>query len=214
MVRITKKPEERREEIVEAARVLFLHKGYDSTTMKDIMTHLGIAKGTIYHYFASKEELLEAVLDFMVAGMLNKMHILLQSSTGDALSRMRFFIERSASDDHDPEVIERLHQPGNTGMHLRLLAKMITNQAPLYAALIKQGCDEGIFRTDTPLESAEFLLAASQFLTDLGIYPWPQPVLLRRINALPALLEAQLAARPGSFDFIKELLGTRRINPN
>lgn len=62
----SKKTEERRGEIVAATCQLFLSKGYDSTTMREVMRHLGIAKGTIYHYCASKEELLEAVIESLV----------------------------------------------------------------------------------------------------------------------------------------------------
>ena len=62
MVRIVKLPEQRRREIVEAAGQVFLQKGYESTTMQDVMQRLGIAKGTIYHYFSSKNDMLGAVL--------------------------------------------------------------------------------------------------------------------------------------------------------
>ncbi len=63
MARIVKKAEERREEIIAAAREIFQLKGYESTTMHAVMKKLNIAKGTIYHYFASKEALLEAVVE-------------------------------------------------------------------------------------------------------------------------------------------------------
>ena len=54
MVRIVKKPEERRQEIVSASRSLFLAQGYERTTMQDVMLKLRIAKGTTYHYFSPK----------------------------------------------------------------------------------------------------------------------------------------------------------------
>ena len=62
MIRTVKKASERRSDIISAARHLFRAKGYDKTTMQDVIQRLGIAKGTIYHYFPSKEVLLEAVL--------------------------------------------------------------------------------------------------------------------------------------------------------
>lgn len=207
MVRIVKKAEERRDEILQAAGEMFLVRGYDRTTMKDVMVRLQIAKGTIYHYFKSKEELLEAVLESLVAAMVQKMQEIAREAEGDAVARLRHLIVTTAkADNHDPEMLEHLHQPGNTGMHLRLLAKMITRQAPVYAELIRQGCRERIFATDHPLESAEFILAAIQFLTDPGIYPWTTDQLTRRAQALPALVEAQLKAPAGSFRFLLELL--------
>lgn len=207
MVRVVKKAEERREEIIEAASELFLVKGYDRTTMKDVMGQLQIAKGTIYHYFKSKEELLDAVLDFLVASLVRQMQEILDRSQGNALERLRYLILNSAAaDSHDQEMLDNLHRPGNAGMHIRLLAKLISLQAPLYGKLIGQGCDEGIFSTRYPLESAELILAAIQFLTDMGIYPWTEEQLTRRIMALPTLIEAQLNAPDGSFRFLLEVL--------
>jgi AcrR family transcriptional regulator len=217
MVRIVKKAEERREEIIEAASRLFLVKGYDRTTMKDVMERLQIAKGTIYHYFKSKEELLEAVLDSLVTDLVRQMEEFSAESQGNALERLRYLILNSAAaDSHDQEMLDNLHQPGNAGMHIRLLAKIITRQAPIYEKLIRQGCDEGIFTTEFPHESAEFILAAIQFLTDMGIYPWTREQLTRRVAALPALVEAQLRAPEGSFQFLLEVLAkaTAEIEQN
>lgn len=53
-----KSTEERRSEIVEAARKLFLAKGYEATSTVDIMNAVGIAKETLYYHFSSKEEIL------------------------------------------------------------------------------------------------------------------------------------------------------------
>ena len=88
MVRIVKKPEERKSEIVAAACELFLSKGYDSTTMQDVMRKLGIAKGTIYHYFSSKEDLLEAVIDSLAESEMLRLKKVLEKGKGNALSRL------------------------------------------------------------------------------------------------------------------------------
>ena len=74
MVRIVKKAEVRRAEIVEAARFLFQTQEYEKVTMQAVMERLGIAKGTIYHHFQSKEELLEAVVENIVAEQIARMH--------------------------------------------------------------------------------------------------------------------------------------------
>lgn len=63
MKRIIIKPAERRKEIVQAVRELFQEKDYDSVTMPGVMEKLNIAKGTIYHYFSSNEDLLESVVE-------------------------------------------------------------------------------------------------------------------------------------------------------
>ncbi|MFC3966516.1 TetR/AcrR family transcriptional regulator [Nocardia jiangsuensis] len=62
--------EEKREEIVTAAQSLFLHDGYDSTSMGRIAKNAGVTSNTIYWYFQDKDELLVAVLDRLLTGAL------------------------------------------------------------------------------------------------------------------------------------------------
>ena len=61
-MRIVKEPEERREEILDAAEKLFAAKGFDSTSTGDILDAVGIARGTLYYHFKSKEEILDGVI--------------------------------------------------------------------------------------------------------------------------------------------------------
>lgn len=205
MVRIVKDPQTRKEEIVAAAGELFLAKGYDKTTMKDVMTELKIAKGTIYHYFKSKEELLEEVIISVVESKMKLQRQLVDETKGTALERIEQLVllgTESGSDQH--ALLDHLHQPANAGMHIRLVALLVIRQAPLYETLILQGCQEGVFSTDSPLECAEFILAAIQFLTDAGVYPWSEEQLTRRIGAFPNIIESLLQAPRGSFQFLRK----------
>jgi AcrR family transcriptional regulator len=205
MVRIVKKPAVRRQEIVEAALHLFQTKGYERTAVQDVMVHLGIAKGTIYHYFDSKEALLEAVIARVVDEDVERLQALMTTLSGNALDRIRILIAAgNAATNNQADLLEQLHQPANTGMHTRILAASLNKQAPLFAALIQQGRDEGLFQTEAPLECAEFILAAVQFLTDADIHAWTKEDLARRRQALPALIEAVLKAPEGSFQFLFE----------
>lgn len=202
MARIVKKASDRKAEIVSTARRLFQTQEYDKTSMQDIMDALGIAKGTIYHYFTSKEALLEAVIDDIVEKNIQQMQTRLKNASGNALQKMELLVKANNMAADNKDILDHLHKPGNDAMHSRLLAATLVKLSPLYAELIQQGCDEGIFKTDTPLECAEFILSAIQFLTDMGIYPWTKEDLNRRIQAFPKLIEQQLRASPGSFQFL------------
>ncbi len=202
MARVVKKASDRKAEIVSTARRLFQTQEYDKTSMQDIMDALGIAKGTIYHYFTSKEALLEAVIDDIVEKNIQQMQTRLKNASGNALQKMELLVKANNMAADNKDILDHLHKPGNDAMHSRLLAATLVKLAPLYAELIQQGCDEGIFKTDTPLECAEFILSAIQFLTDMGIYPWTKEDLNRRIQAFPKLIEQQLRASPGSFQFL------------
>jgi AcrR family transcriptional regulator len=202
MVRVVKKADVRRAEIIQAARALFQTKGYDQTTTQDVMETLNIAKGTIYHYFTSKEELLEAVVMDIVDDSVAQMQALLEQAQGTALEKISLLVRAGRMSDENQAILDSLHHSSNRDMHIRLLATALLKQAPLYARIIRQGCDEGVFQTDTPLECAEFFLSALQFLTDVGIYPWTQEDLIRRIKAFPAIIEAQLKAPADSFQWL------------
>jgi AcrR family transcriptional regulator len=204
MPRIVKKPGERKADIILAARHLIQTKQWERATMQDVMEQLGIAKGTIYHYFKSKEELLEAVVDSIVSEHLEKMKESIAKNKGTALQKLQNLLEKS-KETAALFVLEELHKKGNEALHIRLLAQALMKQAPLFAALIQQGCDEGFFETRFPLECAEFLLSGFQFLTDRGCYPWSDEDLARRIRAFPHLIEQQLKAPPGSFLFLLNL---------
>ena len=64
MARVTKLPEERKQEIIETALGLFSEKGYDNTTIQDIAERMNVAQGLCYRYFKSKQEIFAAASDF------------------------------------------------------------------------------------------------------------------------------------------------------
>ena len=196
------KPVNRRDEILKVARNLFLTKDYDKTTMVDIMDALEIAKGTIYHYFKSKEALFEAVIEDIVEENIKHMKALVKNAPKNALEKIQLLVNAGNISQKNEKIIEQLHKPANDALHSRLLAATLMKQAPLYAEIIQQGCAEGIFKTEAPLECAEFVLSAIQFLTDMGIYPWTEQDLKRRMQAFPTLIERLLQAPLGSFQFL------------
>lgn len=196
------KPVNRKDEILKVARNLFLTKDYDKTTMVDIMDALEIAKGTIYHYFKSKEALFEAVIEDIVEENIKHMRTLVKNTPKNALEKIQVLVNAGNISQENEKILEQLQKPANDVLHSRLLAATLMKQAPLYAEIIQQGCDEGIFRTEAPLECAEFILSAIQFLTDMGIYPWTEEDLKRRMQAFPILIERLLQAPPGSFQFL------------
>lgn len=202
MVRTVKQPDIRRAEIITAARRLFQERDYERTTMQDVMNDLGIAKGTIYYYFKSKEDLLDAVIDQMAREAFDRMQSVVDNASGNALERIRQLIAAGNIADENPQVMAQLHNPRNAGMHAAMLATAVKMTAPLYAQVIQQGCEEGLFEVDAPLEAAELILISVQFLLDTGIYQWMEEDLTRRAAALPGLIENILKAQPGSFQFL------------
>jgi AcrR family transcriptional regulator len=205
MVRTVKDPETRRAEIITTARRLFGTREYEKTTMQDVIEELGIAKGTIYYYFKSKEELLDAVINQMGDEMVERMQSALDNGKGNALEMFQQLIAAGNIAEENAEIMEQLHNPRNAGMHAAMMAVAIKRSAPLYAKVIEQGCSEGIFHVTNPLETSEFILTSIQFLMDTGVYQWTQEDLIRRAMALPGIIETMLGAKPGSFNFLLQM---------
>jgi len=207
MKRIVKKPDERKKEIICAARKLFQTNDYDRTTMQDIMKYVNIAKGTIYHYFSSKEALLEAVVEDLVDEEFKRKIELMNSDEFQNLNALQKIQSLLTSDhlaEENEHILDSLHSAANSTMHTRQLGRYLTMLSPLFASVIEEGCDQGIFKTAYPLESMELILAGFQFLTDKGFYSWSEGELSRRIASFPSLVEAQLSAPKGSFSFLTE----------
>lgn len=207
MPRIVKKAEDRKKEIIKAARQLFEKKGQKHLTMQGLMSELNIAKGTIYHHFASKEEILEAIVEDLVDEELEKKQALLSSPRVqglNALEKLRCLVTEDTLADENQAILEALHHHENAHMHAKQLGRYLIMLAPVFASVIEEGCKQGIFSTPCPLECAELMLAGVQFLTDQGFYPWEASDLDRRMNAFPSLIEALLGAPSGAFDFLKE----------
>ena len=61
-MRITKKPDERRQELIDIAEQLFIKKGYEQTAVSDIVKKAKVAQGTFYYYFKTKEEILDSII--------------------------------------------------------------------------------------------------------------------------------------------------------
>lgn len=199
-MRIVKPPEERRREIIATATRLFLAEGYENTSMNDVMKALDVAKGTIYHYFTSKDELLEAVVDQLAGDYAERRGELVNNTPGNAREKIRVLFSRDEG-AHD-ETKTHLHKPGNVKLHTWLLGALVEKLAPILGSLIRQGCQEGLFHTAHPHEVAELLLAGVQALTDEGFYRWEKEVIARREKAFPQIIESMVSAEPGSLGFL------------
>ena len=200
MNRIVKDPKERRKEIITLATKLFWENDYEKTSMNQIVAALGIAKGTVYHYFKSKEELMFAVIEAELARYLEQVRKKLKKAPKNAIKKFIYLI--GAGQEPDQSKIDHLHKPGNSVLHTRFIARIVTEFSKIYAEVIKEGCEQGLFEVEDPLITAEFLLAGN-FIIDEGIYPWDKATIKRRLKALPHLIEKQLSAAPGSFKDLK-----------
>ena len=86
-MRIVKSAEERKNEILDVAEELFAEKGFDSASTNDIINRIGIARGTLYHHFGSKEEILDAIVERMTHEGISRAKAIVADSSIPLLSR-------------------------------------------------------------------------------------------------------------------------------
>ncbi|TPV47233.1 TetR/AcrR family transcriptional regulator [Bacillus dicomae] len=207
-MRIVKEYEERRKEILETAERLFITKGYTKTTVNDILKEIGIAKGTFYHYFKSKEEVMDEIIMRVIKEDVAKAKVIVSNPNIPVLEKLfRILMEQSPkSGDVKDKIIEQFHQPNNAEMHQKSLVQSIIHLSPVLAEVLEQGIEEGIFSTSYPQETIELLLSSAQFIFDEGLFQWKQEEMMRRVKAYIKMMEVSVGAKEGSFDYMMEVL--------
>lgn len=166
-MRVVKEAEERKNEILDVAERLFGTKGFDSTSTTDILNEIGIARGTLYYHFKSKEEILDVMIDRMTNRLIEKAEAIVarkEISVLQRLTMMMLALNVSDSNFHQ-ELLEQVHKPQNALMHQKMERSLLAGINPMITALIKEGIEQGICQTDYPEEVAEmtFLYANTVF---------------------------------------------------
>ena len=202
-MRVSKKPEERKNEILDNAEKLFSIKGYSKTTVNDILLAVGIAKGTFYYYFKSKEEVMDAIVMRFIDNGIENIKAIAQNEILNAKEKLfQIIIFKSPNTMEKEHLLEQFHQADNAEMHQKSLVQTILRLTPILTDVVKQGIKEGSFNTPYPKEVVEFLLVSSQFLFDEGIFSWTQEEILEKSKALIYMTEISLGAEKGRFDYI------------
>lgn len=204
---MNRKGSETKEKILTTAAEFFHTRGYENTSIQQILEATDTGKGSFYHHFDSKEALLDALIDATIDEIVRRAETIAADPTLSVQDKMiRIFRSPEADDDKGEQLLDTLHEVENAKMHLRSLTRTIDRLAPLLGDLIRQGVHEGLFSTDYPGETMELLLVSSSFLFDEGIFTWTEDEVKRRMEAFLRMMELSLGAAPGRLDFMAEIL--------
>lgn len=155
-MRVIKEAEERKNEILDVAERLFGTKGFDSTSTGDILNEIGIARGTLYYHFKSKEEILDAVINRMMKRLIEKAEAIAAQKNVPVLQRLTMMmLSLNVSDGNGQELLKQMHKPQNALMHQKMEKSLMSGINPIITDLIKEGMEQGICQTDYPEEVAE-----------------------------------------------------------
>jgi AcrR family transcriptional regulator len=231
MARVVKEEEHavKRKEIVAAARQLVFTKGYEQMSVQDIVDTLQISKGAFYHYFDSKPALLEGLLEVLIAEGVALLNPIVTDPQLPAVEKLRRYFD--AAGRWKTEQKELLlaflrvwYKDDNAIVRQKQLAMALKRIAPMLAAIIQQGVDEGVFTTRYPEQLAPVVLclwlSAGDAWAEMLLSPDPPPDAREQIERLVAAyseaFERVLGAPAGSLtlvdaQLIEEWLPTPRV---
>lgn len=216
MARIVKEHEERRREIVDAAERLFYQKGYTQTSVRDIIDAVDIAKGTFYHYFDSKVDLLDELIERIMAQAVKLLEPIVADESLDALTKFSQFFGhvgnwKVARKDFVLDLMRVLYRDENVLLRTKMIRRSTDEVTiPMLSTIIQQGVDEGVFSVVHPRESAEvvarmglsFSESFAYTLLEADEYGDLLPEMERRTDAYERGIERVLGAPAGSLSIV------------
>lgn len=157
-------------ELVDAALEVFTTKGVGAASVDDIVRAAGVAKGTFYLYFDTKDDAVNAVAERMVEGVTARIEALANDPTRSPVERLAAFsvaLREVGGEPHERDLIEVLHRPENRAVHDRMSQRIVARLAPDVAAVIADGIDRGLFRRQDAGRAAVYVLACFGSLHDV-----------------------------------------------
>lgn len=199
---------ERKNEILDAADELFGKKGFDGTSTNDILEKVGIARGTLYHHFKSKEEIMDALINRYSDRLLGAARGVAADKTVPLLDRiLRVVISMNVNGGNSEEIMEHIHKPQNALMHQKIQKMMIRGLTPILAEIISEGVEQGAFHTPYPYETMEMVVTYANIIFDDDMVDMTEEERGMRILAFIHNVERMLDVETGSFMTVAQMFG-------
>ncbi|NOV01283.1 TetR/AcrR family transcriptional regulator [Paenibacillus planticolens] len=192
MPRISKDPEVRKNEILDVAMELFKVNGFERTSVSDIVKKMGVAQGTFYYYFKSKEEVVNAACERTLFSRLADVQSTTKNTSLTALEKLYKIIVDAIPTPQEQTVLDYLHDASNITLHQKWKVAELTALIPYVAEIVRQGVHAGEFTVKHPEEAAEFLLVGTAFWLDNGVFKWSEEELTIKRAAVRSIFERLL----------------------
>jgi len=162
-MRIVKTYEDRKNEILDTAQTLFYKNGYQNTSIANVIDAVNIAKGTFYHYFKSKSDLLDQIINRIAVDMDKIIIKVLEEPEENAIIELNnIYHEVGQYKAQEKDVLlmmtKAIYSEDNIILKTKLYKTRYITIAPWLARVIQRGIDEGLFQTDKPEYIAAMIL--------------------------------------------------------
>jgi len=162
----------RRKDILDVAQRLVVEtKGYEGMSIQDVLDELKISKGAFYHYFDSKGDLLEALIERMVEEAEPLLTEIVQDARLPALEKLQRFLDRAARwktarKSYLLALLRIWYADENAIVRDKLRASAPQRFSPLLTEIIRQGIREGVLTAAYPDQAGAVVLSLVQDLGD------------------------------------------------
>lgn len=190
----------RRNEFITVAEELFLEKGFENTSIDDIVERMNVAKGLFYHYFNTKEDLLTVITERLLDEIKSSIVSATDKKGLTTMERFRELTPLNADiSDRSKMIVALFHKERNQTFHHLMEEKANEFLIPVVERIINQGIEEGIFHTDYPREAAIALVATVGSLGKRIHLESSPEQMVRTAKAMQELFERILGAKNGTF---------------
>ena len=193
------KGQRRRNELLKIAYRIFIEKGYNNTSVDEIIAEAGIAKGTYYYYFPSKEATLEAVIDMMINEEVGKAKAVVESSL-PVPQKLAAVIQSFRPQQEEENITSALETKENIILHEKLDKRLIAEAVPLLSDVVKEGISQGIFSCDLTEERVKMILILCIHVFNKGGFTEND------VTVFIDMIEKTFGAESGTMGFVKELI--------
>lgn len=166
-----KYPEETVQKILDASLKLFLEKGYEETTVLDIISEMGgLTRGAFYHHFKSKEEVFDALCEklFYESNPFEKAK---SHKELNGLEKLKCILRTSFDETEYHQLSMASMQLMGSPAFLKKLIESNQELAPMYQELIEEGIQDGSIQSEQPKLLADLFVLLTNFWSIPTIYP-------------------------------------------
>lgn len=194
------KKEFRKKELIKIAYELFITKGYENTSVDEIIAKAGIAKGTYYYHFESKEQMLEEVVNMMIDDGVERAKQVVNSNLNPE-QKLVYTILALRVTPEEQSVQDTIHSKENIILHKKINDRVIDEAVPLLSFIVREAKKEGLFECDDNIEErVKMTLILSNEMFDNG------DINEAKVSVFIDTLEKIYGAKSGSLSFIKKLI--------
>ena len=166
-----KYPEETVQKILDASLKLFLEKGYEETTVLDILSEMGgLTRGAFYHHFKSKEEVFDALCEklFYESNPFEKAK---SHKELNGLEKLKFVLKTSFDETEHHQLSMASMQLMGSPAFLKKLIESNQELSPMYQELIEEGIQDSSIKSEQPKLLADLFVLLTNFWSIPTIYP-------------------------------------------